>query len=296
MAVCLVTGGAGFIGSHLVEALVEDGHSVRVLDNCSTGNWDNLAGVRDRVKLFPGDITDPEKVREAMRGVELVFHQAALASVPRSIADPLATHEVCATGTLQVLLAAPRGQGAAGHLRGQLERVRRPGDFAQARERPDPAAVTLRRRQAGRRALLFHLLSRLRPGNGAAALLQRVWPATGAGQPLFGGDSPVYRGHARWRKSLDPRRRPAIARLYLCRGRGPGQLAGGQCRPRVRQGVQHCLRRPYHASRFGAADQREPGDCASNPPTTVPAPATCATVRPTFRRPRPILAFVPART
>jgi UDP-N-acetylglucosamine/UDP-N-acetyl-alpha-D-glucosaminouronate 4-epimerase len=106
MALCLVTGGAGFIGSHLVEALVADGHSVRVLDNCSTGSWDNLARVRDRLKLISGDITEPEVVREAVRGVKLVFHQAALASVARSIADPLATHQVCANGTLDVLLAA----------------------------------------------------------------------------------------------------------------------------------------------------------------------------------------------
>jgi UDP-glucose 4-epimerase len=110
MATCLVTGGAGFIGSHLVDALVAGGHSVRVLDNCSTGTWDNLAQVRDQVKMIPGDITDLEVVRAATRGVELVFHQAALASVPRSIADPLATHQACATGTLHVLMAAREAQ------------------------------------------------------------------------------------------------------------------------------------------------------------------------------------------
>ena len=106
MAICLVTGGAGFIGSHLVEALLGAGHTVRVLDNFSTGSRDNLAAVRDRIEIIPGDITDPETVYIAMREVELVFHQAALASVPRSIADPMATHNACVNGTLHVLQAA----------------------------------------------------------------------------------------------------------------------------------------------------------------------------------------------
>lgn len=106
MAICLVTGGAGFIGSHLVEALVRAGHTVRVLDNFSTGSRDNLAAVRDDIEIIPGDITDQETVHIAMREIEIVFHQAALASVPRSIADPLATHNACVNGTLHVLQAA----------------------------------------------------------------------------------------------------------------------------------------------------------------------------------------------
>jgi UDP-glucose 4-epimerase len=105
MAVCLVTGGAGFIGSHLVEALHARGDTVRVLDNFSTGDPTNLEPVRERVRVFDGEITDPMTVKEAVHGVELVFHQAALASVPRSVADPMATHQACVTGTLNVLLA-----------------------------------------------------------------------------------------------------------------------------------------------------------------------------------------------
>jgi UDP-glucose 4-epimerase len=106
MTMCLVTGGAGFIGSHLVEALVERGHTVRVLDNFSTGDAANLESVRERVRVFDGDITDLTTVRAAVQGVEVVFHQAALASVPRSVADPMATHQACVNGTLHVLLAA----------------------------------------------------------------------------------------------------------------------------------------------------------------------------------------------
>jgi UDP-glucose 4-epimerase len=106
MALHLVTGGAGFIGSHLVETLLARGDSVRVLDDFSTGDWANLEAVRGRVEVIDGDVRDAAAVRAAVRGAEVVFHQAALASVPRSVANPLATHEVCVDGTLQVLLAA----------------------------------------------------------------------------------------------------------------------------------------------------------------------------------------------
>jgi UDP-glucose 4-epimerase len=106
MSVSLVTGGAGFIGSHLVEALLRRGRAVRVLDDFSTGSAANLAHLRDRLEVIEGDITDPETVHIAMRDVGVVFHEAALASVPRSVADPLATHRACVDGTLNVLLAA----------------------------------------------------------------------------------------------------------------------------------------------------------------------------------------------
>jgi UDP-glucose 4-epimerase len=106
VARCLVTGGAGFIGSHLVEALIAEGHKVRVLDDLSTGKADNLHAVRDRVALVTGSITEPPVVREAVAGVEYLYHLAALPSVQRSVEDPLASHAVCATGTVTVLEAA----------------------------------------------------------------------------------------------------------------------------------------------------------------------------------------------
>jgi UDP-glucose 4-epimerase len=102
----LVTGGAGFIGSHIVTALVERGDRVRVLDNLSTGKRDNLAHLKDRVELVEGDVADPKAVARAIDGVEVVFHQAAMASVPRSVAEPLACHAACATGVVTVLDAA----------------------------------------------------------------------------------------------------------------------------------------------------------------------------------------------
>lgn len=108
---CLVTGGAGFIGSHLIDALLAQGHRVRVLDNFSTGSWDNLAETRDQIEIVDGDLCDLKTVQLATKDIDWIFHQGALASVPRSVADPLATHEACATGTLNVLHSA-RENGA----------------------------------------------------------------------------------------------------------------------------------------------------------------------------------------
>ena len=105
---CLVTGGAGFIGSHIATALAERGDEVRVLDNLSTGSRDNLAQVAKKVELVEADLLDRARLEKAMAGVEVVFHQAALASVPRSVANPPETHAACATGTLEVLDAARR--------------------------------------------------------------------------------------------------------------------------------------------------------------------------------------------
>jgi UDP-glucose 4-epimerase len=104
--VYLVTGGAGFIGSHLAERLVREGHTVRLLDDFSSGKEENLASFRSEIELVRGDIRDQDTVRRAAEGVDIVFHEAALGSVPRSVADPLTTHEVNITGTLNVFLAA----------------------------------------------------------------------------------------------------------------------------------------------------------------------------------------------
>ncbi len=102
----LVTGGAGFIGSHIATALIDRGDRVRVLDNLSTGSRQNLAHLGDRVELIEGDLLDREAVERAVAGIDVVYHQAALASVPRSVAKPLDTNAACVTGTLNVLDAA----------------------------------------------------------------------------------------------------------------------------------------------------------------------------------------------
>jgi UDP-glucose 4-epimerase len=102
----LVTGGAGFIGSNIVEALVRKGERVRVLDNFSTGDPANLAVVKDRIEIVEGDLRDMDALRRAVTGVHYISHQAALRSVPRSVDDPLSTDAVNTHGTLQLLVAA----------------------------------------------------------------------------------------------------------------------------------------------------------------------------------------------
>jgi UDP-glucose 4-epimerase len=104
MALVLVTGGAGFIGSNLVRALLESGDEVRVLDNFSTGNRANLEGLG--VEIVEGELRSYERVHNAVRGTEVVYHLGALGSVPRSVQDPLTSNAVNVEGTLNVLLAA----------------------------------------------------------------------------------------------------------------------------------------------------------------------------------------------
>lgn len=103
---CLVTGGAGFIGSHVADRLVRDGHRVRVIDNLSTGHERNLAHLAGRVEFLKADLTDQDACRRAVEGVELVFHLAALPSVPRSLEDPWGSYQHNVTATMQLLLAA----------------------------------------------------------------------------------------------------------------------------------------------------------------------------------------------
>ncbi len=110
MATCVVTGGAGFIGSSIVRALVARGDRVRVVDDFSTGKLENLAELRGKITLLKGSVCDARLVRRAVKGADVVFHQGARASVPRSIEDPLGTNEANVKGTL-VLLAASRDAG-----------------------------------------------------------------------------------------------------------------------------------------------------------------------------------------
>lgn len=102
----LVTGGAGFIGSHLVEALLDAGHSVRVLDNFFSGKRENLQNVAGKIELIEGDVRSLETCKAACEGMDRVWHLGAVGSVPRSVADPITSHEANLTGTLNMLVAA----------------------------------------------------------------------------------------------------------------------------------------------------------------------------------------------
>lgn len=106
MANYLVTGGAGFIGSNIVEELINRGENVRVLDNFSTGRRENIQPFLDKIELIEGDIRSYHIVRQAVEDIDFILHQAALPSVPRSIKDPITTNEVNVVGTLHILDAA----------------------------------------------------------------------------------------------------------------------------------------------------------------------------------------------
>jgi UDP-glucose 4-epimerase len=106
MALHLITGMAGFIGSSLAEALIARGEQVRGIDNLSTGKRENLACLKGKAEFLEADITDPRACAEACRGVDYIFHEAAIPSVPRSVKDPAETNHACVTGTVQLLIAA----------------------------------------------------------------------------------------------------------------------------------------------------------------------------------------------
>ena len=136
MALFLVTGGAGFIGSHLVDRLLEEGHEVRVVDNFSTGRRSNLAHLAGHrgLEVLEGDVCDREIVAEAVNGVDYVLHQAAIPSVPRSVEDPWSSHRANVEGTLRLLMAAREAgvkrvvfassSSIYGDIRGQGAKVR----------------------------------------------------------------------------------------------------------------------------------------------------------------------------
>jgi nucleoside-diphosphate-sugar epimerase len=104
----LVTGGAGFVGSHIAAALAASGARVRVLDDLSTGHPENLEEVGGDIEFVRGGMTEPDALERALRGVEVVFHEAAIPSVQRSVEDPEVTHRACVEGTFSLLVAARR--------------------------------------------------------------------------------------------------------------------------------------------------------------------------------------------
>jgi UDP-glucose 4-epimerase len=200
----LVTGGGGFIGSHLTERLTRDGHGVRVLDNFATGRRENLLGLADDIELIEGDLQSYERVHNAVRGCEVVFHQGALPSVPRSVQDPLTSNATIRRGDAQRPARRARRRGATRRIRLVLVRLREEPHAAEARG-SDPAPIlTLRRREARLRGLLPQLLRGLRARDREPALFnvfgprQDPWSQYAAVIPLFMGPGGCSRA---WRRS-----------------------------------------------------------------------------------------------
>lgn len=174
----LVTGGAGFIGHHLVRGLLERGDEVRVLDAFITGSHERLVAVADRITLIEGDIREPADLDRAMAGCEVVFHLAAIPSVQRSMLEPRLTHDVNVTGTLEVALAAGRagvrrivfaGSSAVYGMAPILPRVED--------QRPDPQSPYAAGKLFGE-----HILRVLGPSLGFETVVLRYFNIYGAGQ------------------------------------------------------------------------------------------------------------------
>ena len=187
----LVTGGAGFIGSNLVDALLRRGHAVRVLDNFSSGHRRNLAHVEGDIELVEGELRELRARHHAVRGCEVVFHQGALPSVPRSVQDPLTTSEINVGGHAERAAQRPRrGRQAASCSRprhrstatargSRAERVQRRCRSHRTRCRSSRRSSTAAssRRVYGLETRFAALLQRLRPAPGPAIRVQRRDPA-----------------------------------------------------------------------------------------------------------------------
>ncbi len=220
---CLVTGGAGFIGSHIATALVERGDAVRVFDNFSTGSRKNLSPLGAKVEVVEGDVTDCAEVERAVRGVEVVFHEAAMASVPRSVAEPLASHAACATGTLHVLDAARRhGVRRVVYAASSSAYGNDPKMPKRETDLPSPISPYAAAKLAGE-AYCQVFAATYGLETVALRYFNVFGPAAGSQQRILGGDPKICRGHACGPAAHDLRRRRAVARLRLRIRRGRSQ-------------------------------------------------------------------------
>jgi len=209
----LVTGGAGFIGSNLVHALVARGQRVRVLDNLATGRLDNLEPVRGTIEFVQGDIRSLETCQKALHGIRFVLHQAALPSVPRSFEDPISSSAVNIHGTLNLLIAA------RDHKIERFVYASSSSVYGDTPTLPKVETMTLDPlcgEQAHRRAVLPGLRARLQAADRLSALLQRVWPQAGPDVHLCSGDPALHQALPQENLSHHLRRWHAISRFHLC--------------------------------------------------------------------------------
>ena len=238
MRTFLVTGGAGFIGSHIAEALVRRGDRVRVIDNLSTGHVSNLDGFRDKVEFIEGDLRDADTVAKAVDGVDCVFHEAALASVPRSVEFPLDTHAHCVTATVTLLDAARRaGVRRLVYAASSSAYGDQPNSSKRETDLPDPispyGAAKLAAEYYCQAFCATYALEtvRLRYFNVFGPRQDPDSPYS-AVIPLF------HHGDAPRPAADDLRRRPAVARFHVRRQRRPRQPPGRRRGGRQRAAVQ----------------------------------------------------------
>jgi UDP-glucose 4-epimerase len=174
----LVTGGAGFVGHHLVRGLLARGHEVNVIDDFSTGQRSRLDLLRDRIALTEGSILDPAALDEAVAGCEVIFHEAAIASVERSLAEPRMTNEVNTSGTIEVMLAAARHHVRRVVFAGSCAVYGTPEDLpCRESQRPDPRSPYGASKLAAERYV--HLLGEL---HGVETVVLRYFNVFGPGQ------------------------------------------------------------------------------------------------------------------
>ena len=180
-ALALVTGGAGFIGSHLVDALLDRGVRVRVLDDLSSGSLENLAGAHSRIEFLHDDIRDPGACRRACGGVTWVFHQAARGSVPRSMADPATSIAINVSGTVNVFAAA-RDEKVTRVIYASSSSVYGDSPKLPKREgRGGTTAITVCALESGQRAARRRVWTVLRDAVRGASVLQRLRSPPGPG-------------------------------------------------------------------------------------------------------------------
>jgi UDP-glucose 4-epimerase len=197
MGLYLVTGGAGFIGSSIARALIARGDGVRILDNFSTGKRENIADIAQRIELLEGDIRDDRVLARATGGVEVVFHEAAIASVPQSMAEPLENHAVNATGTMRVLEAARHaGVRRVVYAASSAAYGDDPGLPKVETMRPAPISPYGATKLAGEVAMQVYA-ARVRPGDRLPPLLQCLRPAAGSEVGVRGRDPEVHHRGAR---------------------------------------------------------------------------------------------------
>ena len=253
----LVTGGAGFIGSHLCEELVRRGERVRVVDSLITGKRQNLAHL-PQVEFMEGDLADIDVARRAVHGIDYVLHQAAIPSVPRSVEDPLTSNRANIDASLNLLVAA-RDASVKRVVYAGSSSAYGNSDAAQGRDDADGAAVAVCAAEAGGRAVLPDVHDALRARDGDDPLLQRVRAAAGSLVAVLGRDLALHQRAVRRTPADDLRRRRADARLHLRRQRRRRRAARVPRAGGERGSDQRRDRRPHLAEPAVRDREREVG-------------------------------------